>query len=144
MYYSLERWCKHTLDNSDQFNSDYEEAVRELEEVCQRLQEHGSGCHNNPLYDCACEGISATEFTFGVLEHMNTMYDKKKQSVMTQVIVDYLEQMNREEMELIDIQQDTQRRLERLQNKMRDIYQESERQGYAEIVDLITLDKEEE
>jgi len=143
MYYTLKRWCSHMLKDNSELNPDYEEALEELVDVCESLLLH-PGCHNNPLYDCACEGIGSTEFTFGVLEHINSMYDKTKQSVITHVLVDYMEQMSREEMELYDIHQDTARRLERLQNIMRDVYQEAERQGYSEIVDLITRTKEKE
>lgn len=141
---NIERWCKHLLEDSENLNDAYRDGLEDWIDVSQDLQSHGSGCHNNDLWDCACEGPSTMDFTYGVLDYLSGVADKTRQSVLTQILVDYMAYMERQEEELYDIQQDTQRRLERLQNKMRAIYEESERQGYAEIVDLITLDTEEE
>ena len=138
---NLEKWCATMLKNEG-LNDAYVSGLEELVGVSHSLLEH-PGCHNNPLWDCACEfDMTSRDFTYEVLDHIMGSPTAEIRSVLTEIIVDYMAHMDNKTDELFDIHQDTQRRLDRLQYKMREVYKEAERQGYTEIENFITSTEE--
>lgn len=106
------RWANTMLEHGTDFNEDYTSALEDLEHVADKLNSHGSGCHNNPEWDCACEEPTATEFAYAIFDHLLSIGDRGKQSVMSQVLINYLEHRDQESSEWFFAHQEVARQLD--------------------------------